>query len=558
MFSFQEVKTWYDHHESNFKIVLDRIDNIMVRAKDKKLPIYATHCRVKSIDSAFRKTKRDPTIADLDTLTDIAGYRIVCLFEENLYDIHKYIIDELGNNFVLIEDVKAFNWKNDDQFIKDMKESMASSAFKDRNIKVKHKETGYKAIHYIFNYLLEGRGYFVEIQLRTLLQDVWGELEHKLKYKQGNVHPHINRSFELLSQNLQTNDSLISHLKIISDREKVTHLYSMEQGGPYNYYGYEKHKIPELFNTEPFLTPFNNYREFWREKETKSIMEDKSVSLEKGKALLLELIGPITKTIEKKQKDKRLDYFIKMEEAFFMFWEGGSKNLEEALKIYKVIQDESGEEHYILHFRMGEIYFIKGDNDRALEHFDRCEIILDKLDKLGELDQFNHFRVKLKLAYIYWFLGHEYMHITLEKMEDAKNIFESNKKVFSGEEEQDHELVLNNLCSYYLENYIKIKKEETDKKEKKDEKRIEQSYRKAKEKLLDLEIFMKTRKASANILDTMAWSYYHIYLEEKDKNILECAQKLCRLMGERENYSTYKLTSLAIQSNHIQVIMSAK
>lgn len=389
-----------------------------------------------------------------------------------------------------------------------------------------------KSIHYLIEYNSGGHRYVIEIQLRTLLQDVWGELEQALKYKQGNIHPHIQNSFILLARDLENNDSLMTHLKTISDKERVGHLYSMERGGPINYYGYEEILISEQFKSGELGNCYRPYIEFMMGVDVRG---EKKESFKKARVLYEALRNKITLDIM--EQDNKIKYFIQMEDAFLRFWEGGEGQLDKALRIYHEMEEEF-KDHYILHFRMGEIYFIKGDIVKALVSFDRCE---DLLDKMEQSDHLNHYRVKLKLAYIYWLLGPEYIDFSLQAIKEAENIFKENPELFN---DVDKGKLLNNLTSYNLDKYL-ITGDDKD-------------YEIALEQLRNLEEFFNIEEANANMLDTIAWFHYKIYLKEGKREKLESAKKLCQLIGERGNYSTFKITSLNIHINHIQEIMCEK
>jgi hypothetical protein len=89
---------------------------------------------------------------------------------------------------------------------------------------------------------------------------------------------------------------------------------------------------------------------------------------------------------------------------------------------------------------------------------------------------------------------------------------------------------------------------------------MDEKYKKALEKLEKLEKIFDVEKARANVLDTIAWFYYNIYINDKKNNRdkLVAAKKYCQLIGDRVDTSTFRMTSLNIQKNHIQEIMSEK
>jgi len=104
--------------------------------------------------------------------------------------------------------------------------------------------SGYRSIHYLCSHFVARKRYYAEIQLRTLLQDAWAELEHKLSYNRGNVHPFIIISFILFAQDIATNDLLLSYLKNIHDDNDIKENFCLKQKLPI-WFDYELELFPE-------------------------------------------------------------------------------------------------------------------------------------------------------------------------------------------------------------------------------------------------------------------------------------------------------------------------
>lgn len=80
------------------------------------------------------------------------------------------------------------------------------------------KETGYSSIHYLLEYIGdEGRKYpAFELQVRTMLIEAWGEIEHKFAYKPGtSPEVGVRRQLRIVADHLRAIDS---HFDLIHDR----------------------------------------------------------------------------------------------------------------------------------------------------------------------------------------------------------------------------------------------------------------------------------------------------------------------------------------------------
>ncbi len=142
-------------------------------------PIESIKSRIKSYDSILRKLKRKGISFDLDSIQneifDIAGIRVICSFEKDIYMLADYLLAQ--------DDITLIERKD---YIKNPKPS------------------GYRSLHLIVEvpiFLSTGKKMMkVEVQLRTIAMDFWASLEHKLRYKK-NLS---SKQLEMLSDEMKT------------------------------------------------------------------------------------------------------------------------------------------------------------------------------------------------------------------------------------------------------------------------------------------------------------------------------------------------------------------
>lgn len=143
--------------EDQMREILERIDSLRKDLTERYGMDPIEHClsRIKEENSMREKCRRnglpETTESALRVLTDAIGVRIVCAFLGDVYKVAAYL--------------RSFpDW-----------EVIAEKDYI-RNV----KPNGYRSYHMI---LKTGKGYFVEIQIRTISMDTWAALEHHLKYK---------------------------------------------------------------------------------------------------------------------------------------------------------------------------------------------------------------------------------------------------------------------------------------------------------------------------------------------------------------------------------------
>mgnify|MGYP004441191675 CR=1 FL=1 len=142
-------------YESALKEIATKIDilnNEFIKIHNYN-PIEHVTSRIKSSESIVKKLKRHGLEVNMDNmqncLSDIAGIRLVCSFTSDIY---------------LIADMIS---KQNDLTILARRDYMKNP-----------KKSGYRSYHMLVTTPTK-----VEIQIRTVAQDFWATLEHKMHYK---------------------------------------------------------------------------------------------------------------------------------------------------------------------------------------------------------------------------------------------------------------------------------------------------------------------------------------------------------------------------------------
>ena len=159
---FRELMVYYRcalmEVETKFRVLNEELS-----LDSEQNPIEGIESRLKSVESILEKAERkgiDFTPEAIEAgMSDIAGIRVLCSFESDVY--------MLANALLRQDDVRLVEKKD---YI------------------ARPKENGYRSLHLIVSvpiFLHDRRKTMeVEVQLRTLAMDVWASLEHKLLCKQ--------------------------------------------------------------------------------------------------------------------------------------------------------------------------------------------------------------------------------------------------------------------------------------------------------------------------------------------------------------------------------------
>ena len=159
-------------------------------------PIEHVKSRIKEPRSIVKKLKRQGREVTLENMlkyiNDIAGVRIICSFTSDIYRIADMLARQKDLTVLELTDYLA-----------------------------KPKASGYRSYHMLVTvpvYLSDGVvDTKVEIQIRTIAQDFWASLEHKIYYKfEGNAP-------DFISKELQSCAHIVSELddKMLSLNEAI-------------------------------------------------------------------------------------------------------------------------------------------------------------------------------------------------------------------------------------------------------------------------------------------------------------------------------------------------
>lgn len=177
----------------------------------------------KIIEKKQRKRKEKPEY-EIKNITDVVGIRLVALFKKDMIDI----LDSLLNTLAHTVNVKPNPFKQGapeevivyigNSAFDDVGPNVASvvqNHFKDTEVKIEKSKEGYTSIHivarlnntsqlneHIPNYHLP-----VEIQIRTVFEDAWGEIDHKFGY--------VFRAGKDQGKPVHNADNVMSHLKVL-------------------------------------------------------------------------------------------------------------------------------------------------------------------------------------------------------------------------------------------------------------------------------------------------------------------------------------------------------
>lgn len=205
---FTDCASWYDRNRADFDQFCNEIENIIKRVlKAERITVQSISARVKDKKSFIEKCKKEKYTNPQTEIMDIVGIRIIAYITSDV----RRICDVIEREFQI-----------------DIANSINKADVMEEN------QVGYLSVHYIaklndaraaLREYAQFKNHVCEIQIRTLLQHAWAEIEHDRSYKFSGVLPkEIKRRFYLTAGILEMVDKefqdISDDIKKYSDQVK--------------------------------------------------------------------------------------------------------------------------------------------------------------------------------------------------------------------------------------------------------------------------------------------------------------------------------------------------
>ena len=231
---------------------LDAVGRFVVDQMISSPAIHSINYRLKKSDHLLEKIVRKrcenkSRVINIDNfrkeIKDLIGIRALHLFKEDWLNIHKYICE----NWDLAEEPVAFVCHGDNDRI--------VYFYKRNNCQIKEHKFGYRSVHYTLTTRPKNEDYLVEVQVRTLFEEAWGEIDHRVRYPYEMNNDLLVRLSSILNRLAGDADELGSYMRYFKKREKKRHNEHQKQLA-------EKNKvIEELYSQIEALAIGNQEKE---------------------------------------------------------------------------------------------------------------------------------------------------------------------------------------------------------------------------------------------------------------------------------------------------------
>ncbi|MBS5939635.1 RelA/SpoT domain-containing protein [Clostridium sp.] len=133
-------------------------------------------------------------------INDLIGIRVIHIFKDQWQDIHEFIT----KTWKVIE-VTA-NVRDGDN----------TKKFEELNIEVRSRISGYRSVHYLVEFYPTNEKVIAEIQVRTIFEEGYGEIDHRLRYSHIEIPEILKSNLLLFNRIVGSADEMASLINDLS------------------------------------------------------------------------------------------------------------------------------------------------------------------------------------------------------------------------------------------------------------------------------------------------------------------------------------------------------
>jgi ppGpp synthetase/RelA/SpoT-type nucleotidyltranferase len=135
-----------------------------------------------------------------EEVTDLIGIRAIHIFKEDWEDIHSFITS---------------TWKVT-EITANVREGDDTQRFEELNIQIISRKSGYRSVHYLIEFFPTNQKVIAEIQVRTIFEEGYGEIDHQLRYSHDQIPEVLALNLLLFNRIAGSADEMASFINLLN------------------------------------------------------------------------------------------------------------------------------------------------------------------------------------------------------------------------------------------------------------------------------------------------------------------------------------------------------
>jgi len=140
-----------------------------------------------------------------ELVTDLIGIRVLHLFKEDWVFINEFILEQ---------------WDLMDKVVANIREGDSEalvSSYKNNECDVRIHPAGYRSVHYLIKIETEDNSFIGEVQVRTIFEEAWSEIDHTIRYPYATDDEILSEYLVIFNRLVGSADEMGSFIKKLND-----------------------------------------------------------------------------------------------------------------------------------------------------------------------------------------------------------------------------------------------------------------------------------------------------------------------------------------------------
>lgn len=135
-----------------------------------------------------------------EEINDLIGVRAIHIFKEDWEDIHNFIYS---------------TWKVI-EITANVREGDDTKRFEELDIQIHSRKSGYRSVHYLIEFFPTSQKVIAEIQVRTIFEEGYGEIDHQLRYSHKEIPEVLALNLLLFNRIAGSSDEMASLINLLN------------------------------------------------------------------------------------------------------------------------------------------------------------------------------------------------------------------------------------------------------------------------------------------------------------------------------------------------------
>lgn len=199
---YNEYKSSYESQASFIADTLrthSKIHSVKSRVKEPERLIEKIIRKTPSRKEKYGKDFQFSVDNYKEEINDLIGVRAIHIFKEEWEDIHNFIL----STWKVIEITANIRDGDDTKRLEEL------------NIQTHSRKSGYRSIHYLIEFFPTNQKVIAEIQVRTIFEEGYGEIDHQLRYSHKEIPEVLALNLLLFNRIAGSSDEMASFINLL-------------------------------------------------------------------------------------------------------------------------------------------------------------------------------------------------------------------------------------------------------------------------------------------------------------------------------------------------------